>query len=143
MSVKYSFGMIKLDIHEWLERQHFRIWNLEDGAMTAKSLLGPKNRNKLEDALKMSRRDLSILVGAITGHMSINSFLFKLNLTNSKYCRFCNRYEETIIHILCKCRSLCELRTEHFGKDYVDVEDIRKQDYLDIVSFIKDIGILS
>ena len=87
-SVKYSFGMIKLDIREWLERQHFRIWNLEEGAMTAKNLLGPKNRNKLSDALRFSRRDLSILISATTGHISINSFLFKLNLTNSKIAGF-------------------------------------------------------
>ena len=138
----YGFGMIKLEIREWMEREHFRTWNLEEGALTAKSLIGPKNRNKLSDALELSRRDLSILIGALTGHMSINSLLFKMNLTNSKLCRFCNTNEETIIHILCRCRSLCGQRLKHFNKDFVTVEDIRKQRYSDIVGFIKDIRIL-
>ena len=139
----YSFGMLKSDISEWLERQHFRIWNLGEGAMTAKRLLGPKNKNKLSDVLKLSRKDLSIVIGALTGHMSINSFLFKLNLSNSKFCRYCKVNEETIIHILCKCRSLRIHRAKHFDEDYLNDEDIHKQHYQDIIGFIKDIGILS
>ena len=75
--------------------------------------------------------------------MSINSLLFKMNLTNSKFCRFCNTNEETIIHILCRCRILCGQRYKHFSKDFVVVEDIRKQRHSDIIGFIKDIGILS
>ena len=142
-SVYYGFGMLKSDIREWVERQHFRLWNLEEGAMMAKKLMGPRNKNRLSDALKLSRRDLSILIGALTGHMSINSFLFKLNLTDSKFCRFCSRDEETIIHILCNCRSLCMQRTKYFNKDFVTAEDIRKQHYSDIVGFIKDTGILA
>jgi ribonuclease HI len=140
-NVRYSLDIIKSDIHEWLQRQHFRIWNSSDGAMTAKSLIGPKRKNKLTDVLRLSRNDLSILIGALTGHMSINSFLFKLNLTNSKICRFCGEHEETIIHILCRCRTLCGQRRRHFGEDFRIVEQMRKQDYSDIISFIKDIGI--
>jgi len=139
----YGFGMIKLEIREWMEREHFRVWNLDEGALTAKCLIGPKNRNKLSDALELSRRDLSILIGALTGHMSINSLLYKMNLTNSKFCRFCNTNEETIIHILCSCRSLCGHRLKHFNKDVAIVEDIRKQRYSDIIGFIKNIRILS
>ncbi|XP_070507242.1 uncharacterized protein [Chironomus tepperi] len=141
-SVHFSFDILKSEIREWMQREHFRVWNLAERAMTAKSLIGPRNRNKLSDTLSLSRRDLSILIGALTGHMSINSFLFKLNLTNSKYCRFCGVDEETIIHILCRCRSLRMQRVKHFDSDFAVVEDIPKQRYLDIVSFIKDIGIL-
>ena len=142
-STYYGFGLLKSNIREWMERQHFRIWNLEEGAMTAKRLLGPKNKNKISDALRLPRKDLSILIGALTGHMSINSFLFKLNLSNSKICRFCNVNEETIIHILCKCRSLRGQRVKHFDEDYLNDEDINKQHYQDIIGFIKDIGILT
>ncbi|KAL7015710.1 hypothetical protein ACKWTF_016618 [Chironomus riparius] len=74
-------NMLKSNIREWMKRQHFRIWNLEEGTITAKRLLGPKNKNKISDALRLPRKDLSILIGALTGHMSINSFLFKLNLS--------------------------------------------------------------
>jgi hypothetical protein len=142
-SVRYSFEIVKSGIHEWLQRQHFRIWNSSVNAVTAKSLMGSKNKNKLADVLRLSRRDLSILIGALTGHMSTNSFLFKLNLTNSKNCRFCSEHEETIIHILCRCRTLCGQRRRHFGKEFCIDEDIRRQDYSDIIGFIKDIGIIS
>ena len=142
-STHYGFGIIKSEIYEWMERQHFRSWNLAEGASMAKMLIGPKNRNKLSDALMLSRKDLSILIGALTGHMSINSFLFKLNLTDCKSCRFCGTNEETITHVLCKCRSLCQQRIRHFDKDFILTEDVRKQRYLDIIGFIKDIGILS
>jgi len=58
-----------LEIREWMEREHFRVWNLDEGALTPKCLIGPKNRNKLSDALELSSRDLSILIGALTGHI--------------------------------------------------------------------------
>ena len=58
-------------------------------------------------------------------------------------CRFCNVNEETIIHILCKCRSLRGQRVKHFDEDYLNDEDINKQHYQDIIGFIKDIGILA
>lgn len=78
--------------------------------MTVKSLIGPRPSNK----------DLSILIGTIRGHMSINSFLFKLNLTYSKYCRYCGENEENSIHFLCKYISLSGLKAKHFSKDEVD-----------------------
>jgi len=54
--------------------------------------------------------------------MSINSLLFKMNLTNNKFCRFCNTNEETIIHILCSCRLLCGQRLKHFNKDVAIID---------------------
>jgi hypothetical protein len=75
-NARYSLDIIKSGIHEWLQRQHFRIWNSSEGAMTAK-----------------------------------------------------------------RCRTLCDQRRRHFGEDFRIVEQMRKQDYSDIISFIKDIGI--
>ena len=141
-TVYYGLDIVKREIREWLIRQHFRIWCSEKGSRTAKKLLGPTNKNSLNDALKLTRRDLSILIGALTGHMSINSFLVKLNLSNSKFCRFCSTAEETMAHILCDCKSLCAFRHKHFKEDVVNIGGIRKQRYLDLVGFIKDIGIL-
>jgi ribonuclease HI len=140
-SIYYSLSMVKSEIQEWLKRQHFRHWNSEEGALTAKRLIGPVNRSKLKDVLELSKGDLRILIGALTGHMSINSFLVKLNLSNSKFCRFCNRYEETMIHILCECRVIVIQRLRHFNKDFINAEDIRKHSYRDIVGYIKELGL--
>ncbi|KAL7046809.1 hypothetical protein ACKWTF_002717 [Chironomus riparius] len=62
-STHYDFGFLKSDIREWLVRQHFRIWNFEEGAMTAKRLLGPKIKNKLSDVLRLTRKDLNWCFG--------------------------------------------------------------------------------
>jgi hypothetical protein len=120
--VCYSLSMIKSEIQEWLKRQHLRIWNSGEGALMAKRLLGPVNNSKLMDALELSRKDLRILIGSLTGHMSINSFLVKLNLSNTKFCRFCHSSEETMIHILYECRLLGVQHLKHFNKDHISTD---------------------
>ena len=69
MEVHYDYGLIKTDALEWVERQHFREWNLY-GAENSKALIGPlMNKKRLSEAMDLPRKDLRILVGALTGHL--------------------------------------------------------------------------
>ena len=99
------------------------------------------NKKRLSEAMDMSRKDLRILVGALTGHLGIKSFLYNINLSNDSICRFCNEVSESITHVLCRCRFLSQQRKTHFREEFLVTEDIKKQKYKDIVNFIKDVGV--
>jgi len=53
--------------------------------------------------LKFNRRDIKVLIGLLTGHITLNRHLSVMKLHNDPLCPACGEEEETTYHFLATC----------------------------------------
>ena len=101
------------------------------------ALLQNPLQKKAGELLNLSRHQLSILTGLLTAHCHWQGHLFKLGLVNSP-----EQASETVLHILCVCKTLATLIFRHPGHvmRLGDFEDICVSKVLHVV---QDAGLLN
>jgi hypothetical protein len=70
---------------------------------------------KAGELLDLSRKQLKIMTGLLTGHCNLKGHLSKLGHVNSPECDRCNQPSEAASHVLCDCEALATLRFRHIG----------------------------
>jgi hypothetical protein len=68
---------------------------------------------KVGELLSLSRNQLRIMTGLLTGHCNLKGHLFKLGLVNSPECDRCKQASEMASHILCDREALATVRFRH------------------------------
>jgi hypothetical protein len=61
---------------------------------------------KSGELFNLSRNQLSILTGLLTGHCHFKGHPFKLKLVNHSKCDRCKQPSETSSHVVCDCKAL-------------------------------------
>ena len=77
--------------------------------------------NKL---LSMSRQQLSVVIGLLTGHLGIYGHLHKIGRDINPLCRRCFNGNETVEHLLCECESLTMSRDCIFGQSFGELQEL-------------------
>jgi len=75
-------------------------------------------------ALKLSRKDLRVLAGLLTGHADLNRHLTLMQVRNDEICPLCQEAEATTLHLLGKCCALINQRLVILGSHYLEYEDL-------------------
>ena len=78
---------------------------------------GPQQGRAIK-LLSMSRQQLSIVIGLLTGHLGLNGHLHKIGKDINPLCRRCLNGNETVEHLLCECESLTMSRGRIFGQRF-------------------------
>jgi hypothetical protein len=65
--------------------------------------------------IKLSRNNLRLITGILTGHCNFNKHLFIIGITDSPLCRASRETEETVIHVLLECNAVAHHRAAHLG----------------------------
>jgi hypothetical protein len=65
--------------------------------------------------LNLSRNQLKIMTGLLTGHCNLKGHLSKLGHVNSSECDRCNQASETASHVPCDHEALATLRCKHIS----------------------------
>jgi len=79
----------------------------------------------------LTRRDLRILIGLLTGHPDLNRHLTLIKVRSDSNCPLCQEEEETVLHLLGRCNALSLTRLNHLGShriirmDYNDLSNTR------------------
>lgn len=68
------------------------------------------NKKVSNNLLKLTRIDLRLMVGLITGHCNLNYHLHKTGATDSPLCRGCMQENETVAHVLLHCEATKGMR---------------------------------
>ena len=76
---------------------------------------GPQ-QGRATKLLNMSRQQLSVVIGLLTGHLGLNGHLHKIGKDVNPLCRRCPNDNETVEHLLCECESPTMSRSRIFGK---------------------------
>ena len=73
-------------------------------------------QGKATRLLNMSRQQLPIVIGLLTGHLGLNGHLYKIGKDINPLCRRCLSGNETVEHLLCECGSLTISQGRIFGQ---------------------------
>jgi len=74
--------------------------------------------------LNMSRQQLSVVIGLLTGHLGLYGNLQKIEKDINPLCRRCLNGNETVEHLLCECESLTMSRGRIFGQIFGEFQQL-------------------
>ena len=122
-------------VKSWAGRLTERYWFFQPGMRQAKELTNPKVDRRTK---QLSRRDLYLLVGYLSGHHLVNYHLNKMRLSSDAECRLCKEDDESTKHILCDCPALVWTRRKHLHAEIATPEQIVRSSTKDLLCFIRE-----
>ena len=84
---------------------------------------GPQ-QGRATQLLNMSRQQLSVVIGLLTGHLGLSGHLYKIGKDINPLCRRCLSGSETVEHLLCECESLTMSRGRIFGQSFRELQQL-------------------
>ena len=82
---------------------------------------GPQ-QGRTTKLLNMSRQQLSVVIGLLTGHLSLNGHLYNFGKDISPLCRRCLSGNETVEHLLCESLTMSQGRI--FGQSFGELQQL-------------------
>ena len=95
------------------------------------------DRQLTRSVLKFNRRDVKVLVGLLTGHITLNRHLSVTKLHNDPLCPACGQEEETTYHFLATCPAQMQDRYSIFGSHLLRNEELRKVQPISLIRFAR------
>jgi hypothetical protein len=139
ISAKVARGVIT----DWTSRKHEEHWQSIRGQRQAKGFLKKTSARKAGELFNLSRNQLRIMTGLLTGHCHLKGHLFKLGLLNSPDCNRCKQASEMASHVLCDCEALATLRFRHLGHHFMKPGDFEDISVSKIPHFVQGAGLLN
>jgi hypothetical protein len=72
----------------------------------------------------MSRQQLSIVIGLLTGHLGLYGHLHRIGKDINPLCRRCLNGNETVEQLVCECESLTMSRGRIFGQSFGELQQL-------------------
>ena len=88
----------------------------------------------------MSRQQLSVVVGLLTGHLGLYGHLHRIGKDINPLCIRCLNGNETVEHLLCECESLTISRGRIFGQSFGELQQISHVPVDLLRRFAREIG---
>ena len=77
---------VKRAIGDWMERKHIECWKSDKDCKHCKSLMEGPQQGRATKLLNMSRQQLSVVIGLLTGHLGLNGHLYKIGKDINPFC---------------------------------------------------------
>jgi hypothetical protein len=100
-ALSISVKVARRVIRDWTSRKHEEHWQSIRGQRQSKGFLKKLSAKEAGELLNLSRNQLRIMTGLLTGHCHLKRHLFKLGLVNSPECNRCKQASEMASHLLC------------------------------------------
>ena len=102
-SAGISASTIRSSTRSWAVQEQNRLWQALPKCRQAKLSLNKLDKSLACFALSLSKKDLRILSGLLTGHADLNRHLQIMGLGDEAICSVCQEEEETSIHFIAGC----------------------------------------
>ena len=133
------FSASRLEMRSWAEEAHKTLWNNERTGKNTKILWGDPNEDKTKQILTLNKKELSRLIGILTGHLNLQSHLHKIGCSGSSRCRACGEDNEPLEHFLCHCPAFACIRTQFLKNDTIpELNDLRGCEWKILKDFCKN-----
>lgn len=116
-----------------------RRWRELPSCRATKKIWPSYDKNRTENLIKLSRRDIARTVAVLTGHWPIGEHAARLGIPFNEHCRSCGEQneKETIEHFICKCPALARARREILGgHELNDTSDLTAKQPVELVRFL-------
>jgi hypothetical protein len=87
------YSVVKRAIGDWIERKHIDCWESGKDCKHSKTLMEGPQQGWAIKLLNMSRQQLSVVIGLVTGHLGLNGHLYKTGKDIISLCSRCLRRE--------------------------------------------------
>ncbi|CAB0007833.1 unnamed protein product [Nesidiocoris tenuis] len=126
-------------VDEWVNTTKTSHWLRCPGLRQSKRLISPQGRAR--DMLSLSRINIRVLTGVLTGHCPLRYHLNKMGLEEITECRLCGGGEETAEHLLCDCLAAAYARFRHLGSGLLQPEALQRVATKNILAFLKELAL--
>lgn len=117
-----SYATQRSAIRHFFNMKHYSEWQETDTCSHSKTIIKGPDLGNTKFLLNKSRDDLRCIMGAITGHCTLNKHLNRMRLADSPLSRRCNEEDETPLHLLTSCPALANERRKHMDQPFLDME---------------------
>jgi hypothetical protein len=104
------------------QQQH---WSNTRGYRQTKLVIPQIDPKMSAQLIKLSRNNLRMVTGILTGHCNLNKHMFIIGITDSPLCRACRETDETVTHVLLECNAVAQHRAAHLGTP-VDLREVMR-----------------
>lgn len=115
-------------------------WDNTPGCRQAKEAMCSPNLKTAEYYLRLSRGNLRLITGILTGHCQLRKHLHTMGLVETPICRACEEEDETVEHVLTTCPALAHLRESMLGELWPNMANIRETPPSAVLSFARHLG---
>jgi hypothetical protein len=115
---------------------------MKTGCRHGKLFISGPCEKRSDKLLRLSRRQLKMVVGILTGHVPVRKHLHTMDLFDGDpTCRFCEKETETVQYIICCCEALARQRYKVFWSLEVVPTDIYIASVRDLCFLIRGTGL--
>ena len=133
ISAKVATGLMR----EWTSRKHEERWQSVCEQRQDKGCLKKPSAKRAGELLNLSRNQLSILTGLLSGHCHFKRHPFKLMLVNSPQCAYVNR------HLKWPHMLFVTVRLGHLAHHFMETGDSEGMCVSKLLHFVQCVGLLS
>lgn len=130
---------LKGELMNWEKTKVLSNWNTTSLARQSKRFIKP-NALQTQKILNLTKSDLRIYTGLITGHCPSKYHLKLIGKRNEDSCRFCKLVSESSEHLLCDCVALFHKRRRYLDKGLTEPHDIWSAAPNQVVNFIRNVS---
>ena len=133
---------VRTSLRSWERQQLLLTWNNAPDCRQAKQLIPGIRVNLTQQLLALSRRQLRLVVGMLTGHNCLNRHLHIMGVVDDPTCPMCLEEVETSVHFLGECEALVGVRQRILGLiyPYLGTRDIQELGIANLLRLIRDTG---
>lgn len=131
-----SASALKMELKAWESLKVAENWNHTSIARQAKRFITP-NAFMTRKLLDLSKKDLSIYTGLITGHCPSRYHLKLIGKLQDDVCRLCGLEKEDPEHLLCRCPAIFNKRIRFFDKGLIEPIEVWRTTPSTAVQFIR------
>ena len=117
-------SLIKSKINQKVTELDKQEWSEKGPSHCKKALNNKQTHIKNLRSIQQNRNDYRTAMHLLSGHVGLNSHLFKMRLTETKICVACGEEDETVGHFLGKCPALYNIRLEIFHTHIIQPEEV-------------------
>jgi len=131
-----STTSIRTSIQLWTHKEVKKYWRANSGCRQAKLFIDGLDKQLTRFALGLSKQDLHVLVGLITGHTVLNRHLTIMKVRSNPICSACEE-EETTQHFLKSCWVYAVLQHRLLGTHRLRPEELSKVQPTNLLRFAR------
>lgn len=139
-TIGMSWTSIRNSIIEMKEKESNAQWRSTRKQRQAKLLIGNRDKKRSNTLISMSRSNLCIITGFLTGHGNTKYHLKNIRRTEDNTCRFCMEEVEDSPHLL-ECVALDRLRHEILNSYQIDDKNKSRIQVVDLLRFLKKLSL--
>ncbi len=118
----------------WANQTHLQYWRNRQDCLMMKEFGLELNPTASHYLLGLSKQNLRLIVGVLTGHNTLNKHLHRMNLSRSSFCSMCGLDSaETSAHFLCVCPAYTRIRIKTFATYELPQANVKKISFSNIV----------